>query len=337
MHCLDDRAGGVESRDDDRSEWAGRRGWHRASRSSGRGANAIRGGAQPLPGRCRQTHTGPGRRAIAVREGADPHGRAADRSDYASVPPMRPPVDVVVPFVGSDEALRSLCHTLDGLDLRDADSVTVVDNRPQATGTETGHGRVRVVHAPAVQSSYHARNCGARAGAAPWLLFVDADVRLSKDLLDRYFDDPPSERTGVLAGAIGNEPVTSGGGRTLVARYSALKELFAQETTLNRGELGYAMTANCAIRRSAFEDVGGFIETIGPGGDADICFRIRAKGWDIEARDRAGVTHVNRDTLSQLVRQSMRHGSGAAWLETRYPRSRRPATGLPGLPEQAGD
>jgi GT2 family glycosyltransferase len=151
-------------------------------------------------------------------------------------------------------------------------------------------------------------------------VFLDADVRVSADLLARYFDQPPADRTGVLAGSIGNEPVASGGGQTIVARYSALKELFAQERTLDRGELGYAMTANCVIRREAFAEVDGFIETIRSGGDADICFRIRAKGWDMEARDRAVVTHVNRETLSQLVRQSMRHGSGAAWLETMYPR-----------------
>lgn len=233
---------------------------------------------------------------------------------------MRPSVDVVVPFVGSDEALMSLCHALEGLERNDADSVTVVDNRRQGIGAETAYGGVRVLPAPAIQSSYYARNCGARAGHAPWILFVDADVRLSGDLLERYFDDLPAERTGVLAGAIGNETVTSGGNRTMVARYSALKELFAQDTTLDRGELGYAMTANCAIRRSAFVEVGGFVETIRSGGDADICFRIRGKGWDMEARDRAVVTHVNRETLSQLVKQSMRHGSGAAWLETMYPR-----------------
>jgi hypothetical protein len=233
---------------------------------------------------------------------------------------MRPPVDVVVPFVGSDEALRSLCTGLEGLDLIEADSVTVVDNRPQGNRTETAYGRVRVISAPAIQSSYYARNCGSRDGHAPWILFVDADVRVSGDLLAQYFHEAPQDRTGVLAGAIGNEPVASGDTQSIVARYSALKGLFAQQRTLDRGELGYAMTANCAIRRTAFDEVGGFVETIRSGGDADICFRIRARGWDIEPRDGAVVTHVNRETLKQLVRQSMRHGSGAAWLETMYPR-----------------
>lgn len=258
--------------------------------------------------------------ALAVQSSSAHAAVPRNRNDYASVRSVRPPVDIVVPFVGSDEALRSLCNGLEDLDLTDADSVTVVDNRPQRNATETTYGRIRVIRAPAIQSSYYARNCGARDGEAPWILFVDADVRVSGDLLARYFDEPPRGRTGVLAGAIGNEAVASSDGQTMVARYSALKELFAQQRTLDRGELGYAMTANCAIRRVAFDEVGGFVETVRSGGDADICFRIRAQGWDIEPRDHAVVTHLNRETLSQLMRQSMRHGSGAAWLETMYPR-----------------
>lgn len=191
---------------------------------------------------------------------------------------MRPPVDVVVPFVGSEEALRSLCNGLEGLDLTDADSVTVVDNRPQDKATEKAYGRVRVIRAPAIQSSYYARNCGAHDGEAPWILFVDADVRVCGDLLARYFDEAPRDRTGVLAGAIGNEAVASSDGQTTVARYSALKELFAQQRTLDRGELGYAMTANCAIRRAAFDEVGGFVETIRSGETLTSAFASGPRG-----------------------------------------------------------
>jgi GT2 family glycosyltransferase len=232
---------------------------------------------------------------------------------------MRPAVDVVVPFVGSDQELTSLCHYLETLDLADSDSVTVVDNRPTGDGGETIRGRVRVLSAPAVQSSYYARNCGARGGQSAWLLFVDDDVRVPSDLLHRYFEPPPGHKTAVLGGGIRNEAVASGRQQTTAARYSGLSELMAQGETVNRGPFGYAMTANCAIRRSAFEGVDGFIENIRSGGDADICFRLRASGWEMEARDEAAVTHANRSTVTQLARQAARHGSGAAWLEARYP------------------
>ena len=52
---------------------------------------------------------------------------------------------------------------------------------------------MRVISAQGVQSSYYARNRGAAAGSAPWLLFVDADVRVDRNLIDRYFVPPPFE------------------------------------------------------------------------------------------------------------------------------------------------
>ena len=224
-----------------------------------------------------------------------------------------------MPFVGDDGELESLCRDLERLDLGDSDSVTVVDNRSQGHGDDKMCGRIRVVSASAVQSSYYARNRGAHVGRAPWLLFIDADVRVSADLLHQYFEPAPGARTGVLAGGIRNEAVSTDRGSTLAARYSAISTFFAQNNTLDRGEFGYAMTANCAIRRIAFEEVGGFVDNIRSGGDADICFRLRAQGWRAEARDAAAVVHVNRPTVRKLVRQAARHGSGAAWLETLYP------------------
>lgn len=232
---------------------------------------------------------------------------------------MRPAVDIVVPFVGSSEELESLCRHLDALDLTPGDTITVVDNRRPGDGRLIERGRLAIVSAPAVQSSYYARNCGARRGSSPWLLFIDADVRAPHDLLQRYFDDTPATTTGVLGGGIHNEPVRRGENQSLAARYSALSGLFDQSRTAVRAEFSYAMTANCAIRRRAFEDVGGFVEHVRSGGDADICFRLRAHGWGLEAREHAAATHLNRPTVRRLIRQSLRHGSGAAWLDSIYP------------------
>ncbi|HEY1595581.1 MAG TPA: glycosyltransferase, partial [Thermoleophilaceae bacterium] len=85
--------------------------------------------------------------------------------------------------------------------------------------------------------------------------------------------------------------------------------------------LAYTQTANCAIRRSAFEQVGGFRDDVRSGGDADICFRLRDAGWEIEARHEATVVHANRSRLAKLVRQRARMGAGAAWVNERHPGS----------------
>ena len=89
--------------------------------------------------------------------------------------------------------------------------------------------------------------------------------------------------------------------------------------TLGRAGSPYAQTANCAVRRAAFTKVGGFAEDARAGEDADLCFRIAQAGWKLEGRPDARVQHRSRESLTALLRQLARHGSGAAWLNRRYP------------------
>ena len=228
----------------------------------------------------------------------------------------RAAVDVVVPFAGDESELRDLLRRLARLDLADHDTVTVVDNRPP------GAARVddpRVISAPERQSSYFARNRGAARGDAEWLLFIDADVEPPPGLVDAYFAEPPEERDGVLAGAVVDEPLDPGGRQPLPARYAMLRGSMSQSNTLSGGDRPYAQTANCAVRRAAFDAVGGFRDDIRSGGDADLCFRVAGAGWRIASRPQAAVVHRSRRTLRKMLRQRARHGSGAAWLARNHP------------------
>lgn len=230
----------------------------------------------------------------------------------------RPAVDVVVPFAGSADALDALVARLDTLHLGEADTVTVARNRRLRGATE-GRGRVRVVDASGRRGSYHARNAGATAGCAPWLLFVDADVEPRRDLLDRLFEPPPAERTGVLAGAVVDEPPPAGARGPAALRYAWLKASMSQEQTLGDERWGFAQTACCAVRREAFAEVGGFADEPRSGGDADLCYRLAAAGWRLESRPGATVMHRNRTTIPAMLAQRARHGAGAAWLSARHP------------------
>ena len=228
----------------------------------------------------------------------------------------RAAVDVVVPFAGDESELRDLLRRLARLDLDDHDTVTVVDNRPPGAARV---GDPRVISAPERQSSYFARNRGAARGDAEWLLFIDADVEPAPALVDAYFAEPPEERDGVLAGAVVDEPLDPGGRHPLPARYAMLRGSMSQSNTLSGGDRPYAQTANCAVRRVAFDAVGGFRDDIRSGGDADLCFRVAGAGWQIASRPQAAVVHRSRRTLRKMLRQRARHGSGAAWLARNHP------------------
>jgi GT2 family glycosyltransferase len=238
----------------------------------------------------------------------------------------RPAVDVVVPFAGSAARLDGLIERLSALPLGPRDTLVVADNRSGAQSFV--RGAVHVLAAGDFRGSYHARNLGARAGSAPWLLFVDADVTPAPDLLDRLFDPTPGERTAVLAGAVHDEEPAPGRG-SLAQRYAWLKASMSQEHTLGHAA-AFAQTANCAVRREAFAAVGGFADEVRSGGDADLCLRLTAAGWALESRPAAVVVHGNRQTVPRMLAQRARHGAGAAWVGQRHPGAL-PARSLPGV------
>jgi mycofactocin glycosyltransferase len=231
-------------------------------------------------------------------------------------PAVRPRVSVIIPFAGSPAAINQLLSNLQDLEHRPDDELIVVDNRqvgaapwpPMPPG-------IRVLEANTIASPAFARNEGARMAAGEWLVFLDADTRPATALLDAYFTPPPSPATAVLAGGI----LDVAAEQTLVARRDVARRRWSQDNTVRRPGAPYAQTGNCAVLRAAFERVGGFDEQARAGEDADLCFRIQHSGWALEERPAAVVEHPAASTLRAWVVQQIRHGSGAAWANRRWP------------------
>jgi GT2 family glycosyltransferase len=240
----------------------------------------------------------------------------------------RPTACVIVPFAGSQAELEQILDRLGRLVLGPGDAVVLVDNRrPHRRPPPSA---VTVLAAPERASSWYARDVGAAAATADWLIFVDADTRPLPDLVDRYLGSPPAAAVGILAGAVRDWSTAA----TLCSRYVSARRKMDQATTLENAYRPYAQTANCAVRRSAFAAVGGFAGDIGSSaaGDADLCWRLQDAGWRIESRPLAAVDHENRARFRDLLRQLARHGAGLAWLERRYPGSSPP----PGVRDLVG-
>lgn len=236
----------------------------------------------------------------------------------------RPSVDVVVPFRGSAAERDELRDRLAQLHRRPDDSIVIVDNTPgqerdepaERVLRETGDG-VSVLVGPGLRVPAAARNRGAARGKADWIVFLDDDIEPDHDLLDRYFEIEPDGSTAMLAGGVRDEPVPADA--PPVARYAYIRAATSQDDTLRFGEWGFPKTANVAVRRSAFESVGGFRLGIRAAEDSDITYRLRAAGWGIERREAASVVHRSRQTLRSFIVQKATHGSGGAWIDLHYP------------------
>ncbi len=214
---------------------------------------------------------------------------------------MRPPVSVVLPFLGDAAEARLAIERLEGLDPGPEDELIVADNTPGGA-VEVG-AQIRVVPAAEHRSATHARNAGAAVAVNDWLLFVDADCLLAPDLLDAYFEPEPGERCAVVAGEIVGDPEQ----RATLPRWSRSRRGRWVEGLHADGMRSAGVTANMLVRRAAFEAVGGFRP--GGGADLDLSWRLQDAGWQLEYRPRALVRHRDRETLRAVGEQARAYGS----------------------------
>jgi GT2 family glycosyltransferase len=226
----------------------------------------------------------------------------------------RPSVSVVIPFRGGDRDAEELGRAIPAFDLRPGDELIVADNTDAGLARPALAGAATVVEARAERSSYHARNAGAVAASGEWLVFVDADCVPRVGLIDAYFDPVPAERCGVLAGAIAGRRDQRG----FVVRYARSRGFLDQRRGLHAQSGKAAATGNLAVRRQAFEGVGGFAEGIRSAGDIDLCLRLARDGWALEQRPAAVVEHTDREGLGEFLGMIARYGAGARWLDERH-------------------
>jgi hypothetical protein len=143
---------------------------------------------------------------------------------------------------------------------------------------------------------------------------MDGDCRPDPGLLDAYFTPPPPPGCGILAGEITGSDETD----NFLARYSRSRNLLSQRDGLHARSGLTAATGNLMVRRSAYDEAGGFTEGIRSAGDIDLCLRLHQAGWSLEYRPAAVVVHPHRASLRSLLEANARYGAGARWLDERH-------------------
>jgi GT2 family glycosyltransferase len=196
-------------------------------------------------------------------------------------------ISVVVPTYNRIDTLRYVIPALVAQDLRPgAFEVIVADSRSN-DGTaeflaETARSSPNVRHLPGPYTGRaSARNAGIAAARAPIVLFTDADIIASPDLLSRHL---ARHAKGPGRAVIGCEiQVDSYDEYLRKSANPAARDPLHPATRKHLSWL-YFMTGNCSVRREDLERVGRFDEAFTGYGheDLELGYRLQHAGISIE-------------------------------------------------------
>lgn len=156
--------------------------------------------------------------------------------------------------------------------------------------------------------SYAARNIGIDSARGELLVFTDADcVPINTWLEDIWNAYTETKGKALLAGSVEVKSFEREKDANIWELYDSYLGLPQERFVKKRG---YAVTANVAVPRSAFDDVGMFDSARFSGGDAEFCQRAVAGGYELQYLESARVFHPARSTWEELARKSRRLKGG---------------------------
>ena len=192
---------------------------------------------------------------------------------------------------------NSASHLVSALSaLPEEAQVVVVDNASTDKSADVAESLGATVVRGTVNSGFAAGcNRGAALGNAKTILFLNPDAVISAESLDRLLtamDDNPG--VGVASPRLEH---LDGHKQRVQWPYptaaGAWREALGMAPDYDEASFGFVIGAVFAVRREAFEAVGGFDERFWLyGEEADLCKRIEDVGWSIKRIPAASATHI---------------------------------------------
>ncbi len=207
-------------------------------------------------------------------------------------------VSVIVPVKDGAAFLKRTLPPLVASLPQGAELIVSDDGSTDASAAVAQASGARLVTHPAASGPAGARNRGASAARGAILVFLDADVRVHADTLNRLlgaFEDAS------LSAAFGSYDATPEA-RSWISLYKNLAHHFVHQRS---NEEASTFWAGCgAIRSQVFRELDGFDESYGRPSieDVELGYRLRERGHRIRLLSAAQVTHLKEWSLTSWLR-----------------------------------
>jgi glycosyltransferase involved in cell wall biosynthesis len=217
---------------------------------------------------------------------------------------------IVIPVRNGMRTVPALVEALDVFARQEGVEVLFVDDASTDETAEYLRQRGYCVLArPAQSGPARARNEGARATSAPWILFLDADTVPPPNTLDRVRVNLSVPGAVGMIGVYAARPANSG----FWPEYKAIQADFYHRRS-DVQAVTFLWGGMCAVRRDVFIEAGGFDESYRGAELEDVALGRRMTSRGKILLDRQFVVgHHFPDTLSANVRNHFHRGR--LWVE----------------------
>lgn len=216
-------------------------------------------------------------------------------------------VSIVIPCYNSSRTIRTCVESVLRQRIEDYEVVVVDDaSTDESLHVLKEYSRVKIVSMIENRGPSYARNAGVQASSGEILIFLDSDC---------FVEDPDwatrhAER--LLAGSsqriLGGSVNADGPG--WIGRSFTYNNWYVCHPRLRSIPWGvrHLQSTNLSMYRIAFEDLGGFDESLRAGEDVEFCVRSARKGYALTYCGDIQVRHDNRSSFRDFMRINFDYG-----------------------------
>jgi len=233
---------------------------------------------------------------------------------------MKPEISVIVPVYNDAAGLETTLGSLVDQDVPEGSYEIIVADNGSGDGSlavaegfvAANSGLIKAVVEDQIQSSYAARNKGVLEARGDILCFIDADMWVEKDYLERIRN--ALSKTDIFYLGCNVRIVTSA--NNVIQRYHQFSG-FPVERYIQQYQ--FAPTCGVVVRRSVFDKVGHFDPRLISSGDREFGNRVAEAGYTLSYDEHIIMYHPAYKTFRKFPSKCFRLGRGMFQLTEFYP------------------
>lgn len=229
-------------------------------------------------------------------------------------------VSIVIPTYNSKNKLPKALQSIEELNFAiDNFEVIVIDDGSN-DGTESfindliNRSKINLIYSYQENSGpAAARNNGIRRARGKYLLLIDSDCIVDRDIINQYLKYFPNENLGGVGGNVIPDD------NNLITEYLDYIGVWRPKVSDNLNS--YLVTANAFFVKEAIIKAGFFDEIFRqPGGEEpELCYRVLKLDYIFKYEPNAVVIHSHRTSIRSMIRMFFVYGKGRGIFSKKWP------------------